>query len=407
LTTHRIIISFASRIISLIVIMMFLIGIQSPSQGAGEGEKERLKSIQFNRVYSDHFRLVAEAIRYAVVSVDARYTRNVLDPDGSTRLIYQEGNFGSGFIFDREGHIITDIRNVVRFPSSYFSSLNPNSPGSKTADYIKVTLYNGDSFEADFVACDWTTGVAIIRMKRFNPDDLQPVVFSEISEVKVGEPVMVLDFNSYNKNTLGGAFGVIAALRGQFPTLEESESQFLQVNFPKISGNDGGIIIDVDGKVIAMVSSYTPYGEVAELHYGIPVDIISKVSNNLITFGVYERPWFGFTLLELSETLKLQEDIDFDEGMYVAYVEPESPAEKAGLVKGDVLYKWDGKVVEDYSLFLDTFEKKKIGSKIQIEFFHRDFKVWDPVVAEYTLATKEPDKEDEIQRARERARKYL
>jgi S1-C subfamily serine protease len=407
LTAHRFISFSWGRFILLFLVAALLTGIQSPAKGAAQTESEKLSKTQFNRSYSDHLRQIAEALRYSVVSIDARFTKDVLDPDGSTRTIYSEGNYGSGFIFDREGYVITDITNVIRFPSTYFSSQNPHAPGAQSADYVKVTLYNGDSYQADFVACDWTTGLAVVKMNRTNPDDLQPVVFSDVSDLKVGEPVMILDYNSFTKNVIGGSFGVVAALRGQFPSLEESESQFLQVNFPKTGGNNGGIIIDVFGRVIAMISSYTPYRETLELHYGIPVDIVSKVSNSLISKGVYERPWYGFTLLELNETLKLQESIDFDEGMYVAYVEPNSPAEKAGLVKGDVLYKWDGKVVKNYDVISDSFGNKKVGEKVSIEYFHRDFNVWDPVVGEYTLEVKKPNEKDEIQRARDRARNYL
>jgi len=407
LTAHRFIPFSWGRFILILLVLTLLTGIQNPAKGAQESEKEKLSKIQFNRSYSDHFRQIAEALRYCVVSVDSRFTKDILDPDGTTRKVYEEGNYGSGFIFDREGYVVTDIRNVIQFPSTYFSTLNPHAPGAHQPEYVKVTLYNGDSYEADFVACDWATGLAVVKMKRVTPEDLQPVVFSDASSVRIGDPVMVLDYNYFSKNVMGGAFGVVAALRGQFPSLEESENQFLQINFPKQGGNDGGIIVDVFGRVVAMISSYTPYAETLELHYGIPVDIISKVCNALITKGVYERPWYGFTLLELNETLKLQENIDFDEGMYVAYVEPESPAEKAGLVKGDVLYKWDGKVVKDYNIISGTFEKKKVGDKVQIEYFHRDFNVWDPVVGEYTLEVKKPNQKDEIQRARERAKSYL
>ena len=407
MTAHRFIPFSWGRFILILLVATLVTGIQNPAKGAQESEKEKLSKTKFNRSYSDHFRQIAEAMRYCVVSVDSRFTKEVKDPDGTMRTIYLQCSYGSGFIFDREGYVVTDIRNVIRFPSTYFSSLNPHAPGSQNPDYVKITLYNGDCFEADYVSCDWSTGLAVVKMRNTNPDDLQPVVFSDISKIMVGEPVMILDYNAFTKNVMGGAFGVVAALRGQFPSLEESESQFLQINFPKTGGNDGGIVVDVFGRVIAMVSSYVPYNEALELHYGIPVDIVSKVSNALISAGVYERPWYGFKLLELNDALKLQESIDFDEGMYVAYVEPQSPAEKAGLVKGDVLYKWDGKVVKDYAVIADIFGKKKVGDKIQIEFFHRDFNVWDPVVGEYTLETKKPNEQDEIQRARERARRYL
>jgi S1-C subfamily serine protease len=405
--TTQLLMKTAGKIFPVMIIILMVTCFQMPAQGAREGEKEFLSTKEFKRVYSNHFRNVAEALRFSVVSVEARFTRDIRDGDGNIRTIYEEGNYGSGFIFDREGHVITDLRNVLQFPSGFISPLSPRQKGAQVGNYIKVTLYNGDSFEADFVGIDGSTGLAVLKLKRANPDDLQPVVFGPVDDIEVGEPVMILNYNYIAKNLLGGAFGVVAALRGQYASLNQSESEFMMINFPKIGGNDGGIIIDVYGRVLAMVSSYTPYRETSELHYGIPVDIISKVCNSLIDKGVYHRPYYGFTLLELNESLKLQEDIDFDEGMYVAYVEPDSPAEDAGLMKGDVIYMWDGDILEDVSAIMNTFEKKKIGAVIEIEFFHRDFNVWDSVASEYTLEIQETDEEDELERARERARKYL
>jgi S1-C subfamily serine protease len=406
LTTQRFM-HFASKVMPVLIIGIILLTSQAPLQAARVGEKEKLQTEQFQRQYSDHFANVAEALRPSVVSIDARFTRSIRDANGEVRTVYSEGNYGTGFIFDREGHVVTDIRSVLLYPSSFISPLSPRQSSTKTPDYIKVTLYNGQSFEAEFVGIDGSTGLAVIRMNRVNPDDLQPVVFSEAKNTQVGEPVMILDYNYYNKNLLGGSFGVVAALRGQYPALEESENEFIMINFPKMGGNDGGIIIDVYGQVLAMVSSYTPYDETAELHYGIPVDIISKICNSIISVGVYQRPWYGFTLLELNDTLKLQENIEFDEGMYIAYIEPESPAEKAGLEKGDVLFKWDGEVVKDVSVIINSFEKEKIGTEIEIEYFKRDFNVWDTMFTKYTLAIEETTEEDELARARERARKYL
>ncbi len=405
--TTQLLMKTAGKIFPVMIIILMVTCFQMPAQGAREGEKEILSTKEFKRAYSDHFRNVAEALRFSVVSVEARFTRDVRDADGSIRTIYEEGNYGSGFIFDREGHVITDLRNVLQFPSGFMSPLNPRQRGAQVGNYIKVTLYNGDSFEADFVGIDGSTGLAVLKLKRANPDDLQPVVFGVVDDIEVGEPVMILNYNYIAKNLLGGAFGVVAALRGQYASLDKSESDFMMINFPKIGGNDGGIIIDVYGRVLAMVSSFTPYRETSELHYGIPVDIISKVCNSLIDKGVYHRPYYGFTLLELNDSLKLQEDIDFDEGLYVAYVEPDSPAEDAGLIKGDVIYMWDGDILEDVSTIMNTFEEKKLGAVIEIEFFHRDFNVWDSIVSEYTLEMQETDEADELERARERARKYL
>jgi S1-C subfamily serine protease len=398
---------FASKVMPILIIGIILLTSQSPLQAARVGEKEKLQTEQFKRQYSDHFANVAEALRASVVSIDARFTRNIRDRNGEERTIYSEGNYGTGFIFDREGNVVTDIRSVLLYPSSFISPLSPRQSSTKTPDYIKVTLYNGTSYEADFVGIDGSTGLAVIKMKRVNPDDLQPVVFSEAENTEVGEPVMILDYNYNNKNLLGGSFGVVAALRGQYPALEESENEFIMINFPKMGGNDGGIIINVYGQVLAMVSSYTPYREASELHYGIPVDIISKICNSIISIGTYQRPWYGLTLLELNDALKLQENIEFDEGMYIAFVEPESPAEKAGLEAGDVLYKWDGEVVKDVSVIINSFERQKIGSEIEIEYFKRDFNVWDTMFTKYTLAIEETTEEDELARARERARKYL
>jgi S1-C subfamily serine protease len=406
LTTQRFM-HFASKVMPILIIGIILLTSQSPLQAARVGEKEKLQTEQFKRQYSDHFANVAEALRASVVSIDARFTRNIRDRNGEERTIYSEGNYGTGFIFDREGNVVTDIRSVLLYPSSFISPLSPRQSSTKTPDYIKVTLYNGTSYEADFVGIDGSTGLAVIKMKRVNPDDLQPVVFSEAENTEVGEPVMILDYNYNNKNLLGGSFGVVAALRGQYPALEESENEFIMINFPKMGGNDGGIIINVYGQVLAMVSSYTPYREASELHYGIPVDIISKICNSIISIGTYQRPWYGLTLLELNDALKLQENIEFDEGMYIAFVEPESPAEKAGLEAGDVLYKWDGEVVKDVSVIINSFERQKIGSEIEIEYFKRDFNVWDTMFTKYTLAIEETTEEDELARARERARKYL
>ncbi|MFH1515670.1 MAG: hypothetical protein ABIG42_09455, partial [bacterium] len=67
----------------------------------------------------------------------------------------------------------------------------------------------------------------------------------------------------------------------------------------------------------------------------------------------------------------------------------------------------DGKILEDVSVIMNTFEKKQIGSTVEIEYFHRDFNVWDTITTEYELKIEDADEQDELERARKRARKYL
>jgi S1-C subfamily serine protease len=379
--------------------------------------------------YSDYLKDVGVGALDQVVAIDTRFTRRMWDVN-RYRTVTIASTFGSGFVYDDEGHIVCDYSIVLHYPSSFVSTFKPHKEEPRAAAHIRVTFNDGRAYPAELIGYDTATSLAVIKVNRLDPEYLAPVTFADSNLVKVGEPLAIIAHNR-NTQTLTAQVtsGIISALRTQYPALEETENIFFQVNYPYNAGNEGGVLLNVDGEMVAMVTSSAPYDDIQEIHFALPENVIRDVVDQIIGAGEVRRSWFGFNLLDFSDELRRAFEIpdpieidyipslpehvlrkveegelesgknDKDEdviyifndqvGMFIIFVEEESPAEAAGLAAHDIFWMFQDKIIENVSVLNNELEKYDIGDIVTITYLRRYYEKYEVFTTEFELTYKE------------------
>jgi Do/DeqQ family serine protease len=262
---------------------------------------------------------------------------------------------GSGFVWDKEGHIVT------------------NSHVVDGADKIRVTFADGSSAEAEVVGADPDSDLAVLKVD-VPAERLQPVEVTDSSQVKVGQLAVAIGNPFTLENTM--TVGIISALGRQLP-VGSSDAQSLtpvpsytipdiiQTDAPINPGNSGGVLVNDQGQVIGVTAAIeSPVRANAGIGFAIPANIVQKVVPDLIKSGKYEHPWLGLSGTSLNPDLAQAMDLKAEQrGALVIDVTPGSPADQAGLrgsdrevqiegqpvrVGGDVVTAINGQPVQDF-----------------------------------------------------------
>jgi S1-C subfamily serine protease len=382
------------------------------------------QTFQEGVAYSDYLKTVGMSAIKQVVGIDTRFTQRVWDVY-RYRTIYTSSGFGSGFVYDKDGHIVCDYTTVIRKPSKFTSILKGARGPTKEAAYVRVNFWDGKSYPARIIGYDDRTSIAVIKVDRLDPGYFQPITFADSSLVTVGEPLAILGFNYDTRSKVTVTSGIISALRTQYPALEETENIFFQVNYPFNMGNEGGILINLDGEMVAMVTNSAPYPEIREVHFALPENVIRDVVDQIIGAGEVRRSWFGFKLLnmtdelmrayEIPEVIELaydemlpehvlrkvetgelktgknvydQDVILLDEesmGMFIISVEEDSPAEKAGLGAEDILWMFQDTLINKVDILNNELEKYDVGDIVTLTYLRRYYEKFDVLTTEFQL----------------------
>lgn len=234
---------------------------------------------------------------------------------------------GSGFIISPEGYIVTN-NHVVDGASS-----------------VKVKMSDGREFDAKVIGADPSTDVALIKVKADKP--LPYVDFGSSQKMRVGDDVMAVG----NPFGLGGTVttGIISAKARDIG--DGIYGDFLQTDAAINKGNSGGPLFNDNGKVIGMNTAIiSPTGGSVGIGFAVPSDLVQKVVNELQKGGKVSRGWLGVQIQQVSPDVAAALGMDNAHGAMVAQVLPDSPAQKAGFKRGDIIVKFgtaDIKTVQD------------------------------------------------------------
>ena len=209
---------------------------------------------------------------------------------------YYSKGLGSGFVWDKEGHIVTNNHVVAG------------------ADRISVTFHDGTTVSGKIVGTDADSDLAVIRID-MPQDELQPVELADSTRLRVGQLAVAIG-NPYGlEGTM--TVGFISALGRLLPIYSESSGSrysipdVIQTDAPINPGNSGGVLVDCNGRVIGVTSAIiSSSGANAGIGFAVPSAIVKKVVPNLIENGYYEHPWLGISGIslspELAEAMKLE-----------------------------------------------------------------------------------------------------
>ncbi|MFQ5432610.1 MAG: DegQ family serine endoprotease [Nitrospinota bacterium] len=255
-------------------------------------------------------------------------------------------SLGSGFIIDKDGYILTNNHVVER------------------ADEIRVRLESGKEYDAKVIGTDPETDIGLIKIE---PEEELPVVnFGDSSKLEVGEWVIAIG-NPFGL-TQTVTVGVVSALGRDIGA--GKYDNYIQTDASINPGNSGGPLININGEVIGINGAIYPgqQGGNIGIGFAIPINMAKEILPDLKASRNVQRGWLGVVIQkltpELAEALGLGKD---EAGALVGDVSIGGPAEKAGLKRGDLIVKFDNKVVKTYEVLPRLVAAHKPGSKVKVQ----------------------------------------
>ena len=229
---------------------------------------------------------------------------------------------GSGFVLTKDGFIVTNYHVV------------------KNADTVKVTMYNGDEYDAKYVGGDEDYDIAVIKVEAA---DLQAVTLGDSDKLNVGDHVLAVG-NPLGELTFSMSGGMVSSVNRAI-NVSGTPFNMIQTDASINPGNSGGPMFNEYGEVVGIVSAkYSSTGNeaVEGLGFAIPINDVFAMIQDIMTNGyITNKPYLGITGGSMTEQMAAQYRYDIKEGVFVYSVEEGKAAQKAGLQMGDVITKVD------------------------------------------------------------------
>lgn len=270
------------------------------------------------------------------------------DPRGQQRQAdpYVRMGSGSGVIISNKGYIVTNYHVI------------------ENADEIEVTLHNNETLKAKVIGTDPSTDVAVLQV---NGTGLQSVPMGNSDRVEVGEWVMAIG-NPFNLNSTVTA-GIISAKGRNINIIDDKSAieAFIQTDAAINPGNSGGALVNLNGELIGIntaiaspTGSYTGYG------FAIPSNIVTKVVEDLIEYGMVQRAYLGIMIRDIDGNLVTDEELKISEGTYVDSLMINGAARDAGIRSGDVITGVNENPVLKSSDLLEQIGRQRPGDEVSV-----------------------------------------
>ena len=319
------------------IFTVFFISPPEPINSAiDSSEKYDIQTKKQVEPYSNNLSLseIFEKTEPGVVRVNVQRTNSV---DGV-------GGIGSGFVFDKKGHIITNAHVV------------------NDATKVVVTFLDGRSYNAEIIGVDEYTDIAVIKVNA-DLSLLQPVLLGDSSTLKVGEKIAAIG----NPFGLSGSMtsGIVSQLGRLLPTENQySIPDVIQTDAAINPGNSGGPLLNMMGGVVGINTAIqSATGEFTGVGFAIPSQTVAKIVPTLIENGEYKHPWIGVSGRDIDPDLARVLEVTDAIGFLIVTVVEDSPASKAGLIGSEKTIEVEGvnyPIGGDIILAVDGIEVRQI-----------------------------------------------
>jgi serine protease Do len=300
---------------------------------------------------------VAEKVSPSIVGISVTYENNDMFFGSS-----QEQGQGSGIIYRSDGYVITN--NHVIEAAMQGSNNKKIAPGAK----IEVILPNQQDkpYEATVIGRDVETDIAILKI---NASELPAAEFANSDQVKVGERAIAIG-NPAGLEFMGSVTsGIISGLNRKIEFDDGKSMRLIQTDAAINPGNSGGALLNSQGKVIGINTSKIGGGGYEGLGFAIPSNNAKEIAESLIESGyVQGRPQLGISV-DTRFNKEIAEKNNIPEGILVADVEPLSGAFKAGILKRDIITKFNNVEIKSFNELETEKNKHKAGDKVQLTLY--------------------------------------
>lgn len=252
---------------------------------------------------------------------------------------------GSGFIISADGYIVTNNHVIAE------------------ADEVQIEFFNGGILDAKVIGADPKTDIALLKVN--SPDPLPFVDFGDSDIARVGDWVLAVG------NPLGQGFSVSAGIiSARSRTLRGTYDDFIQTDAAINRGNSGGPLFNMDGEVIGVNTAILSPNGGGSIGIGFSMSsaVVSKVVDQLRTFGETRRGWLGVRIQDVSPDVADALNLDDAAGAMVTDV-PDGPAMDAGIKQGDVIITFDGKHVADTRELVRMVGDAEVGAVVDVVVF--------------------------------------
>ncbi|MGO9014265.1 MAG: DegQ family serine endoprotease [Dissulfurispiraceae bacterium] len=269
-------------------------------------------------------------------------------PEGRVKK-WKEQSLGSGVIASPDGYIITNYHVVEQ------------------SDDIKVILFDKRSFRAKIIGSDPKTDLAVIRI---SAKDLPVIPWGDSDRLQVGEFVLAIGNPFALSHTV--TMGIVSAV-GRVDVGIADYENFIQTDAAINPGNSGGPLVNIKGQLIGINTAiFSKTGGYQGIGFAVPSNMVRLVMDQLLKKGKVVRGWIGVTIQELTPELAQKFGLKFSEGALVSDVAQGSPAQVAGIMRGDIILEFDGKKVEDVGVLRNMVAQSRIGDQVGIKLLRRD-----------------------------------
>ena len=383
----------------LLIALLFVALFASPSPAKAQSILQQNNETNYNASSGFVLTQLFPKVQNSVVQV-ASSSEDSLDT-------FRSG-LGSGFVYDKDGHIITNYH-VISLPGS---------TGPPSADNnITVTFSDGVSYDAKLIGSDPFSDVAVLQVQNLSSSlKLEPLPLANSLDLKIGQPVVAIG----NPFGLSGSMteGIVSGLGRLIPSSENvpanpdeepsplfppspdqelippsrerigsfSIPDIIQTDAPINPGNSGGPLLNLKGEVVGMNTAiFSSTGEFAGIGFAIPSNTIIKVVPSLISSGSYTHPWIGIAGTDVTPEIAHALGLKEARGFLVTDVTANSPADKSGIrggykitsingnqfpLGGDVVLAIDNKTIRKIDDILTYLEReKKVDDTIELTIF--------------------------------------
>jgi serine protease Do len=277
--------------------------------------------------------------------------------DQMFRIFPVEG-VGSGIIIDEKGYILT------------------NNHVIDDAERLKVTLPDGKVLRGKVVGSDETTDLAVLKVE--SEQSLPATQLGNSDNLKTGQIVIAIGnpFGLTGGPTVSA--GIVSSLNRSIQT-RSGVLELIQTDAAINPGNSGGPLVNTKGEVVAINTANMPYAQ--GIGFAVPINTAKSILKELIETGKVTRPWIGVASMKVTPQLARYYGLPVIDGALIARVEPYSPADDAGLRKGDIIEEIDGNTIKDPSEIASYVRKKQINDRLTVTInrYGRQFQLPVPV----------------------------
>jgi serine protease Do len=270
---------------------------------------------------------------------------------------------GSGFLYDKEGHIITNYHVV--------------QTNTRNAEF-DVTFSDGSAYTARLVGSDPYSDLAVLKLQDASVSQIEPLHVVNSSGLMVGDTVVAIGYPFGLAGSM--STGIVSGLSRILPSGDENPSvsptsssfsipNIIQTDAAINPGNSGGPLLNANGEVIGINTAiYSNTGFYSGVGFAVPSDTILKIVPSLIRDGIYKHPYLGIAGTDVSRSLAKQMGLDDVRGGFlITSVTPGGPADKFGLQAAELISSTTGRPIirgGDIILKIDNHDVKKIDDVV-------------------------------------------